>query len=308
MSRIRRLPDHLVNKIAAGEVVERPASVVKELVENALDAGARRVEVDLEDGGRTLVRVRDDGEGMGPEDLALAFAPHATSKIRTVDDLATVATYGFRGEALASIGAVSDASVASRPRGESTGHRVEAFASPGEFLGRGPHHGPCCLVLDLQMPEMNGLELQELLHQRGNELPIVFVTGHGDVPSSVRAMKGGAVDFLLKPFGADELLLAVATAMERGRAESLAREETAALAARAATLTPREREVLALVVTGLLNKQVAARLGISEKTVKVHRARVMEKMAAHSLAELVRLAERLEVDGEPPRKDETKGQ
>lgn len=181
-----------------------------------------------------------------------------------------------------------------------TGHRVEAFASPGEFLDREPHRGPCCLVLDLRMPEMNGLELQELLNERGHELPIVFVTGHGDVPSSVRAMKGGAVDFLLKPFGAEELLRAVATAMERGRAESLAREETTALAVRAATLTPREREVLALVVTGLLNKQVGARLGISEKTVKVHRARVMEKMAAHSLAELVRLAERLEADGELP--------
>ncbi len=181
----------------------------------------------------------------------------------------------------------------------SIGHRVEAFASPGEFLGREPHRGPCCLVLDLQMPGMDGLELQELLHERGHELPIVFVTGYGDVPSSVRAMKGGAVDFLEKPFGGEELLRAVGAAMERGRAESLAREETSALAARAASLTPRERDVLALVVTGLLNKQVAARLGISEKTVKVHRARVMEKMAAHSLAELVRLAERLEAHGEP---------
>jgi DNA mismatch repair protein MutL len=114
-----------VDVIAAGEVVERPASVVKELVENALDAGARRVVVTIEDGGRTLVRVEDDGEGMGPEDLALAFAPHATSKIRGVEDLEAVATYGFRGEALASIGAVSDAAVTSRPRGARTGHRVE---------------------------------------------------------------------------------------------------------------------------------------------------------------------------------------
>jgi FixJ family two-component response regulator len=182
----------------------------------------------------------------------------------------------------------------------STGHRVEAFASPGEFLARAPHDGPCCLVLDLEMPGMNGLELQERLHDRGHDLPIVFVTGHGNVPASVRAMKGGAVDFLLKPFGTDELLQAVRAAMERGRTEAAAREEMSALVARWATLTPRERDVLALVVTGLLNKQVASRLGISEKTVKVHRARVMEKMAAHSLAELVRLAERLEADGELP--------
>jgi DNA mismatch repair protein MutL len=124
-ARIRELPRGVVDVIAAGEVVERPASVVKELVENALDAGARRVSVAIEDGGRTLVRVEDDGEGMGPEDLSLSFAPHATSKIRALEDLEAVATYGFRGEALASIGAVSDAAVTSRPRGAPTGHRVE---------------------------------------------------------------------------------------------------------------------------------------------------------------------------------------
>jgi DNA mismatch repair protein MutL len=123
--RIRSLPRNVVDVIAAGEVVERPASVVKELVENSLDAGARRVTVAIEDGGRALVRVEDDGEGMGPEDLALAFAPHATSKIREVADLEAVATYGFRGEALASIGAVSEASVTSRPRGGKEAHRVE---------------------------------------------------------------------------------------------------------------------------------------------------------------------------------------
>jgi DNA mismatch repair protein MutL len=123
--RIRSLPRGVVDVIAAGEVVERPASVVKELVENSLDAGATKVAVSIEDGGRTLVRVEDDGEGMGPEDLALAFAPHATSKIRGVEDLEAVATFGFRGEALASIGAVSDAAVTSRPRGARSGHRVE---------------------------------------------------------------------------------------------------------------------------------------------------------------------------------------
>jgi len=181
-----------------------------------------------------------------------------------------------------------------------TGHRVEAFASPGDFFDHEPHEGPCCLVLDLQMPEMTGLELQERLHQRGHDLPIVFVTGHGDVPSSVQAMKGGAIDFLLKPFEAEELVRAVEAALARGRAEAAEREDLAALTERWSALTQREREVASLVVAGLLNKQVAGRLGISEKTVKVHRARVMEKTGATSFAELVRLAQRLGVVREPP--------
>jgi FixJ family two-component response regulator len=174
-----------------------------------------------------------------------------------------------------------------------TGHRVEEYDSPTEFLSRTSHDGACCLVLDLRMPGMSGLELQEALLASGHDIPIVFVTGHGDVPASVRAMKGGAVDFLLKPFSGDELLASVAAALARARDRSHAREERDELTARWSTLTPRERQVMVLVVDGLLNKQVASRLEIRETTVKAHRAKVMEKMGAGSLAELVRMAEHM---------------
>jgi FixJ family two-component response regulator len=173
------------------------------------------------------------------------------------------------------------------------GHRTETYASAEEFLASPPRRTPACLVLDLRMPGIGGLELQERLAAAGHALPIVFVTGHGDVPASVQAMKGGAVDFLLKPFGADELLAAVDSALERARREVEETRGLDELRTRFATLTPRERQVFELVVTGLLNKQVAGRLGTSEKTVKAHRARVMERMAATSFAELVRMAERL---------------
>ena len=172
------------------------------------------------------------------------------------------------------------------------GYRAEVFASAREFLERPRLGDLCCLVLDVRMPGLTGLELQEALAVAGDRMSIVFVSGHGDVVGSVKAMKRGAVDFLTKPVDARELLGAI----ERGvaRALTVQREQAGAtdIQGRLKTLTAREVQVFALVVTGMLNKQIAAELGIVEKTVKVHRARVMEKMRAGSLAELVRLADR----------------
>ena len=181
----------------------------------------------------------------------------------------------------------------------SAGHRVEAFGSAREFLQRGHHNGPGCLVLDVRMPGLTGLDLQAALAAAGYTMPIIFITGHGDVPTSVRAMKAGAVDFLTKPFKDQELLNAVGNALARDRAARRDRTEVEAIHARLTKLTPREREVLCLVVTGMLNKEIAYDLGITERTVKVHRGRVMEKMRAGSLAELVRLAERVGITGPP---------
>jgi FixJ family two-component response regulator len=174
----------------------------------------------------------------------------------------------------------------------SAGYGVEAFASAGEFLTRERHRGPCCLVLDVRMPGLTGLELQEALAAVGRRMSIVFVTGHVDVPMSVKAMKGGAVDLLTKPFDAKDVLSAIQRAVAKDM-EDLGEEGHAAeIRERVKTLTPREAEVFALVITGMLNKQIAFELGISDKTVKVHRARVMDKMRAGSVAELVRLADR----------------
>ena len=173
------------------------------------------------------------------------------------------------------------------------GYRVESYPSPQAILEAGTADSAACLVLDLRMPGLNGLELVEELRNRGVSTPVVFVTGHADVPTSVQAMKAGAVEFLEKPFDDKILLKAVQEAVERDRTERLDREGLAEIESRAETLTSREREVMALVVQGLLNKQIAGQLGIAEKTVKVHRGRVMEKMEAGSLAELVRLAGRL---------------
>jgi FixJ family two-component response regulator len=173
---------------------------------------------------------------------------------------------------------------------KTAGYQVEALASAREFMERPPADLPACLVLDVRLPGLTGLELQRLLATSGRRLAIVFITGHPDVPASVSAMKGGAVDFLTKPVRAQDLLDAIA----RGVAQSahIRREQADAdeLRSRIATLTPREAEVFALVVTGMLNKQIAGQLGIGEKTVKVHRAQVMRKMNAGSLAALVQLA------------------
>ena len=177
---------------------------------------------------------------------------------------------------------------------KSDGYQVEMFPSAVEFLASGRHNqSPACLVLDLSMPGLTGMDLQERLRELQSPLAIVFITGHGDIPTSVRAMKGGAVDFLPKPFQDTQLLDAVARAIERTRQDQKALAELTTIRECFATLTLREREVMAQIVTGKLNKQVADALGTVEKTIKVHRARVFEKMQVQSLAELVPLAEKL---------------
>jgi FixJ family two-component response regulator len=170
------------------------------------------------------------------------------------------------------------------------GYQVEAVGSAAEFLARPAAAEPCCLVLDVRLPGLTGPELQQALAAQGRPLAVVFLSAHGDVSTSVRAMKDGAIDFLTKPVPAAELLGAIERAVQTARDAHRRRSERAALQARLGALSPRESQVLTLVVTGLLNKQIAGRLGIGEKTVKVHRARVMRKMQAGSLAELVRLA------------------
>jgi len=177
----------------------------------------------------------------------------------------------------------------------SAGHAVEAFASAREFLARERYPGPCCVVLDVRMPGLTGLDLQEALAGAGRRMSIVFITGHGNISMSVKAMKGGAVDFLTKPVDDKDLLAAIERCVARDVQDLGAEARVAKIQERVKTLTPRETKVFALVVTGMLNKQIASELGISEKTVKVHRARVMEKMRAGSVAELVRLADRVGV-------------
>jgi FixJ family two-component response regulator len=177
-----------------------------------------------------------------------------------------------------------------------SGYTVRAFTSSKDFLASARPEIPACLVLDVRMPGLTGLELQGELAKRGIRLPIIFITGHGDIPMSVQAMKAGAMEFLTKPFREDNMLRAITLAIGKDRVAQRERLEMAELRRRHARLTPREREVMASVVTGLLNKQVAAELGASEKTIKAHRAKVMQKMEAASLADLVRMSEKLVAD------------
>jgi FixJ family two-component response regulator len=177
----------------------------------------------------------------------------------------------------------------------SVGLRVESFASAREFLSGKRPEMPGCLVLDVRLPGASGLDLQKSMAEADMEIPIIFITGHGDIPMSVQAMKAGAVGFLTKPFRDQDLLDAIHQAVERDRKTREQRAEIDELRRRFDSLTRREREVMGLVVAGLLNKQIAAEVGASETTVKIHRHQVMEKMEAGSLAELVRMADRLGV-------------
>jgi len=173
------------------------------------------------------------------------------------------------------------------------GWQPETFASAQEFLDRPRVHIPNCLVLDVSLPDLNGLDLQRLIAGERTDMPIIFITGHGDVPMTVQAMKAGAVEFLTKPFSDDVLLTAIRAALERSRVALSLEAEMRKLRDRYASLSQRERQVMALVVSGLLNKQIGGELGISEITVKAHRGKVMQKMKADSLADLVKMAARL---------------
>ena len=179
------------------------------------------------------------------------------------------------------------------------GYRVQAYTSPREFLAREQAVGPSCLVLDVRMPGATGLELQQTLASAVHEIPIIFITGHGDIATSVKAMKAGAVDFLTKPFAARELLDAIQRAVAKDTRDLGTEARDDELRGRLKLLTARESQVFALVVTGMLNKQIAGELGTVEKTIKVHRAQVMHKMQADSLAELVRMADRLNPGSRP---------
>jgi FixJ family two-component response regulator len=179
---------------------------------------------------------------------------------------------------------------------ESDGYTVESFVSAAEYLARNPHPGPACLILDVLLPGLDGLALQRKLEEQGRKEQIVFITGHGDIPMGVRAIKRGAVDFLAKPFQDDELLDAVSEAVARSAENWHTQDDVVQIQARIATLTARELQVFRLVIAGLLNKQIAAELGAALRTIKTHRGRVMHKLGVQSVADLVRLAGKAGVD------------
>jgi FixJ family two-component response regulator len=178
---------------------------------------------------------------------------------------------------------------------ESVGLRAEAFATGEEFLEKRRTTDACCLVLDVRLPQMSGLEFQQKLVELGVRIPIIFITAHGDIPMSVRALKSGAVEFLTKPFRDQDLLDAIQQALQRDRAAREQLADISELQERYRALTAREREVMALVISGMLNKHIAAKIGASEATVKIHLGHLMEKMQADSLIELVRMADKLDL-------------
>jgi FixJ family two-component response regulator len=184
---------------------------------------------------------------------------------------------------------------------ESVGLNCETFESAAEFMSRPNRSGPGCIVLDIRMPGLSGLDLQDQLARAGYSLPIIFLTAHGDVRTSVRAMKAGAVEFLTKPFHEQELLDSIQRSIERDRQQRKKREERMYRRRRYESLSPRERQVLAFVVAGALNKQIAAELNLAESTVKLHRSEMMQKMDAHSLAELIAIASELDLTSTPSR-------
>ena len=175
------------------------------------------------------------------------------------------------------------------------GMKAESFASAGDFLASGKREGPGCIILDVKMPDMNGPELQEELGKVGSHMPIIFLSGNADIPTAARAMKKGAADFLTKPVDRDQLLAAIEVSLSRDAEDRLRRAEIRTIKKQIETLTPREYEVMTYVITGMLNKQIAAELGIAEDTVKIHRGRVMQKLGVVSVADLVRLCQKADI-------------